>query len=67
MRILDLLNQGLHGYRQQQWASAQIIFEQLAKQHPDDRLYSIYLKRIAYYLESPPGTDWDGAFTHTSK
>ncbi|MGZ8903686.1 MAG: CHASE2 domain-containing protein, partial [Methylobacter sp.] len=67
MQILDSLNQALHSYRQQQWPDAQIIFEQLNEQHPHDKLYSIYLDRIAYYLESPPETDWDGAFTHTSK
>lgn len=66
-QILDLLNQALQGYRQQQWTIAQNIFEQLAEQCPHDKLYSIYLKRIAYYFESPPGADWDGAFTHTSK
>jgi adenylate cyclase len=67
LQTLDLLNQGLHGYRQQHWADAQLIFEQLAKQYPHDKLYSIYLERIAYCLESPPETNWDGAFTHTSK
>ncbi len=67
LQILDLLNQGLHSYRQQQWGAAQVIFERLAEQYPHDKLYSKYLERIAYYLESPPGTDWDGAFTYTSK
>ena len=67
LQLLDLLNQGLHRYRQQQWADAQDIFGQLAGQYPHDKLYAIYLERIAYYLESPPETDWDGAFTHTSK
>ncbi len=67
LQILELLNQGLHNYRQQQWDAAQNIFEQLAGQYPHDKLYSIYLERIAYYLESPPEIDWDGAFTHTSK
>lgn len=67
LQILDLLNQGLHGYRQQQWAAAQLIFEQLAERYPHDKLYPIYLERIAYYLEAPPEIDWDGAFTHTSK
>ncbi len=67
LQILDLLNQGLNNYRQQQWTAAQSIFEQLAEQYPHDKLYSIYLERIAYYLESPPEIDWDGAFTHTSK
>ncbi|TAN71387.1 MAG: adenylate/guanylate cyclase domain-containing protein [Methylobacter sp.] len=67
LQILELLNQGLHHYRQQQWTSAQLIFEQLAQRYPHDKLYSIYLERIAYYLESPPEAGWDGAFTHTSK
>jgi adenylate cyclase len=67
IQILGSLNQGLHNYRQQQWTVAQSIFEQLAEQHPHDKLYKIYLDRIAYYLESPPENDWDGAFTHTSK
>ncbi len=67
LQLLGLLNQGLHDYRQQHWTAAQSIFEQLAEQYPHDKLYSIYLERIAYYLESPPEIDWDGAFTHTSK
>ena len=67
LQTLNLLNQGLYDYRQQQWAAAQLIFERLAEQYPTDKLYSIYLARIAFYLESPPENDWDGAFTHTSK
>ncbi|MBL6986845.1 MAG: adenylate/guanylate cyclase domain-containing protein [Methylobacter sp.] len=67
LQLLDSLNQALHNYRQQQWATAQVIFEQLAEQNPHDKLYSIYLERIAYYFDSPPEIDWDGAFTHTSK
>ncbi|MGR9014585.1 MAG: CHASE2 domain-containing protein [Gammaproteobacteria bacterium] len=67
LQMLDSLNQALHNYRHQQWATAQVIFEQLAEQNPHDKLYSIYLERIAYYLDSPPEIDWDGAFTHTSK
>jgi adenylate cyclase len=67
LQTLDLLNQGLYNYRQQHWSTAQNIFEQLAEQYPHDKLYSIYLERIAYYLKSPPENDWDGAFTHTSK
>ena len=67
LQMLDRLNQGLHNYRQQQWAAARTVFEQLAEQYPGDKLYSIYLERIAFYLESPPEADWDGAFTHTSK
>jgi adenylate cyclase len=67
LQLLDLLNQGLNNYRHQQWDVAKSVFKQLKQQHPDDKLYKIYLERIDYYLESPPEPDWDGAFTHTSK
>jgi adenylate cyclase len=64
---IEVLEQGLQYYRGQQWLAARTIFEQLAAQYPSDKLYSIYLERIDHYLLSPPETDWDGAFTHTSK
>lgn len=64
---INLLEQGLQYYRQQQWQTAQAIFEDLARQYPHDKLYSIYLERIAHYLQSPPEINWDGVFTHTSK
>ena len=66
-QMLATLNEGLHYYRQQQWHTAQQLFTQLAKQYPSDKLYSIYLERIAYFLTTPPESDWDGAFTYTSK
>ena len=30
-------------------------------------LYQVYLDRIAIYRSDPPGDDWDGVFTHTTK
>ena len=30
-------------------------------------LYQIYVERVAQYREQPPGENWDGVFTHTSK
>lgn len=65
--LLELLNHGLQRYREQQWLDAQGVFNQLAAAYPQDKLYHIYLDRIAYYLDFPPDADWDGAFTHTSK
>ena len=66
-QLIDTLNEALLSYRKQQWAEAQQIFTSLAKAYPEDKLYPLYLERIAYYLQSPPGVDWDGAFVHTSK
>lgn len=67
LRAIHVLEQGLQYYRQQQWFAAQTVFQQLARQYPNDKLYAIYLERITHYLQSPPEADWDGAFTHTSK
>ena len=67
IQILSSLHQGLQSYRQQKWGAAKVIFELLAKQYPNDKLYLIYLNRIASYLEAPPGKEWDGVFIHTSK
>jgi len=64
---IDLLNQGLQAYRQQQWNSASAIFKSLSAQYPGDKLYALYLERIGIYRQSPPEADWDGVFTHTSK
>jgi len=66
-QIIATLDQGLLCYRHQQWDAAATIFRNLAKHYPHDKLYAIYLERIAYYRSSPPEADWDGAFTHSSK
>ena len=66
-QALSTLDQGLLCYRHQQWDAALTIFKNLAKHYPHDKLYAIYLERIAYYRLSPPGSDWDGAFTHSNK
>jgi len=66
-QYLDLLDQGLQAYRQQQWDSAGVIFQGLSAEYPDDKLYTLYLARIDIYRQSPPEADWDGVFTHTSK
>jgi hypothetical protein len=31
------------------------------------RLAALYLERIAHYQAHPPGDDWDGVWTMTSK
>ena len=64
---LSRYRQALRAYRHQDWDSAEVEFFNLNREHPDDLLYRIYLERIAQYRRSPPGDDWDGVFTHTSK
>ncbi|MBT9097173.1 adenylate/guanylate cyclase domain-containing protein [Methylovulum psychrotolerans] len=66
-QALNKLDAALHAYRQQQWPAATGLFTALAGQYPHDKLYQIYLERIAFYQQNPPAADWDGVETHTSK
>lgn len=62
-------NKAIKLYRQQQWDMAeQEIFSLSQSATTLDRtVYKIYLDRIMYFRANPPGSDWDGVFTHTSK
>jgi adenylate cyclase len=54
-------------YRQQKWDDAESEIFSLSQHDPERKIYTIYLDRIAYYRQNPPGENWDGVFTHTSK
>ena len=49
------------------WDKAELDFFNLNRSYPDRYLYQVYLERITVYRNEPPGDDWDGVFTHTSK
>ena len=59
--------QALLAFRNQSWDKAEMEFFSLSRSYPDCMLYQEYLKRTATYRDNPPGDDWDGVFTHTSK
>ena len=40
---------------------------QLAKDRFIQGYYDLIEERIAIFRKDPPGADWDGVFTHTSK
>ena len=54
-------------YRAQKWDDAEQTIFALSQQDPERLIYKIYLDRIAYFRNHPPGPGWDGVFTHTSK
>jgi len=31
------------------------------------RLYEVYVERVAYYRNNPPGDNWDGVFVFRTK
>jgi adenylate cyclase len=64
---LRAYRKALKSFRAQSWDTAELDFFNLNRVYPDRYLYEVYLKRISFYRENPPGEDWDGVFTHTSK
>lgn len=60
-------HEALDCYHAQDWDQAEAIFRELADNEPQTLLYKVYLERIETLREAELPTDWDGAFTHTSK
>ncbi len=64
---LALYREALKLYKAQNWDLAEVQFLNLRKTYPERYLYEVYIERIAYFRASPPGDDWDGAFTFKTK
>ncbi|GIX46840.1 MAG: adenylate/guanylate cyclase domain-containing protein [Candidatus Tectimicrobiota bacterium] len=71
-RMRDLYHQGLALYRQQCWDEARALFlesaelEEMFPQRPTNPSL-VYAARCEFLKANPPGADWDGAWTLTSK
>jgi adenylate cyclase len=64
---LTAYKQALLDFRAQSLDKAELDFLNLSRLYPGRFLYQVYLERIEFYRSEPPGDDWDGVFTHTSK
>ena len=64
---LSAYRKALANFRAQSWDKAELDFFNLNRAYPHRYLYDVYLNRINVYRKEPPGDDWDGVFTHTSK
>jgi adenylate cyclase len=64
---LERHHEALRRYQAQDWDGAEAIFNELRKLSPQRKLYEIYLERIRWFRELPPGPDWDGVYTFTTK
>lgn len=63
---LSRYQNALELYLGQDWDKAAREFASLDAEF-DHSIYEIYLNRIREFRENPPGPDWDGVFTLTSK
>ena len=57
----------LQAVRGQQWTVAREALELLERDDPGRLLYALYQERLDDWQANPPGPDWDGAQTFTSK
>jgi adenylate cyclase len=64
---LDLYQQALTAYRRQRWDDAEQLFNQLRQKYEAREVYNIYIERLGFFRKNPPGADWDGVFTFTTK
>ncbi len=64
---LEKWHAALELVRAQQWEQAQQRIAELRAIRPGDRLYDLYLERIAYFREHAPGPAWDGVTTFDTK
>jgi adenylate cyclase len=64
---LTLYEEALQLYRTQNWKLSQEKFIRLKICNPERDLYDLYIKRIAYFEENKPASDWDGSFTFLTK
>ncbi|MFH1852612.1 MAG: adenylate/guanylate cyclase domain-containing protein, partial [Candidatus Neomarinimicrobiota bacterium] len=71
-KLLQAYNQALNLYKNQQWEQAIAAFQsadQLEDMFPGRKTNPsrIYIPRCEYWQANPPGADWNGVWTLTSK
>jgi adenylate cyclase len=64
---LNIYQQALDTYRTQKWDDAERLFNELKQKYGTREVYNIYLERLGFFRKNPPGVDWDGVFTFTTK
>ena len=54
-------------YRSQNWDEAESVLAALNAGPRPHKVYEIFVDRIRFLRQNPPGGEWDGAFTFTHK
>ncbi|MDP6831291.1 MAG: adenylate/guanylate cyclase domain-containing protein [Alphaproteobacteria bacterium] len=64
---LERYHQALACYRARDWQRADQIFAALVAAEPACPVHALYRRRIAEFMASPPGEDWDGVEVFSEK
>jgi adenylate cyclase len=72
LEMRDIYQEGMSLYRKQQWDQARAKFEdseRLEEKFPKRPTTpsQVYIQRCDHFKTNPPGSDWDGSWTLTSK
>ncbi|HEY5993692.1 MAG TPA: adenylate/guanylate cyclase domain-containing protein [Gallionellaceae bacterium] len=59
---LKLYHQALRLYRNQEWDKAEQQFISLQRMYPKNRLYQVFVERIAHFRANPPEAGWGGVY-----
>jgi len=54
-------------YRQRKWQDATRLLNEVLALNPDDKPAKLYIERCRYFIDNPPGDDWDGVWVMESK
>jgi adenylate cyclase len=61
-RRLDAHEGGMKAYRKRAWREAMGSFGAAVEAFPKDKVFALYADRCRYFLDHPPGDDWDGVW-----
>jgi adenylate cyclase len=64
--FLARYEEGLKTYKNRAFEKAMNLFKQCLLQQDDD-ISRMYMKRCRHFMKDPPGKEWDGVFTLTTK
>jgi adenylate cyclase len=64
---ITLFHDALEFYFKQDWQHAESLMSKLHGDHPDKKLYKLFIDRIENYKKQALPRDWDGVYEHITK
>jgi adenylate cyclase len=61
-RRVEAHERSMAAYRRRSWKDALAAFAAGSEAFPKDKVFDLYAQRCRYFLEHPPGDDWDGVW-----
>jgi adenylate cyclase len=59
--INEMTARGVTAYRARRWEESELVWREILKRHPDDRIATLYAERIGRCRIASPDVSWQGA------